>query len=167
MRYPAAYWIETLQMTAHVEGGAFAEIYRSGLQVPQDQLPATFHGSRPVSTAIYFLLQKEQFSAFHRIASDEIWHFYEGDPLEIIEIKEEGILVRHLLGRDPEKGESFVQIIPAGSWFASRVMEGGAYGLAGCTVAPGFDFNDFELAHAPDLLKRFPQHASYINTLCR
>lgn len=167
MSYPASYWIETLQMTAHMEGGAFAEIYRSDLQHQKSHLPERFKGPRASSTAIYFLLQKDQFSAFHRIESDELWHFYAGDPLEIIEIRPSGELITHILGNDPEKGASFVHVIPAGSWFASRVLAGGQYGLAGCTVSPGFDFDDFELAKEENLLRLYPQHEKLIRELCR
>lgn len=167
MPYTASYWIEKLGMESHVEGGAFVEIYRSPLIHKKENLPDTFNGDRTIATAIYFLLQKGQFSAFHRIASDEIWHFYAGDPIEIFEINNKGELIRHVLGDDPELGHDFVRVIPAGSWFASRVIEGGMYGLAGCTVSPGFDFEDFELADAKKLAGEFPQHTVLINSLCR
>ena len=167
MPYSASYWIEKLAMETHVEGGAYAEIYRSSLLQKKEYLPDAFNGDRSIATAIYFLLQKGQFSAFHRIASDEIWHFYAGDPIEIFEINTTGELITHLLGSDPEMGHAFVRIIPAGSWFASRVIEGGVYGLAGCTVSPGFDFEDFELADAKKLAGEFPQHSFLINSLCR
>src|ERR1700743_3581745 len=116
---PASYWIDKLQLTAHIEGGAFREIYRSELVLPKTALPLFFQGARAASTSIYFLLAKDQFSAFHRIASDELWHFYHGDPLEIYEIGHSGRMTRHLLGSDPDKGESFQTIVRAGSWFAS------------------------------------------------
>lgn len=167
MPYSAAYWIDKLGMESHVEGGAFAEIYRSPLLQKKEDLPPAFNGDRNYATAIYFLLQQGQFSAFHRIASDELWHFYAGDPIEIFEINSKGELIKHLLGSDPEMGQSFVRIIPAGSWFASRVVAEGTYGLAGCTVSPGFDFNDFVLADAMTLSLEFPAHKSLIERLCR
>lgn len=163
MRYTARYWIEHLGLSRHVEGGSFKEIYRS---------PLTTHIETPVddkvrniSTSIYFLLEKGQFSAFHRILSDEIWHFYAGDCLVIYEIDPAGKLTAHLLGSRPENGESFQCIIKAGNWFASRIAEGGKYALCGCTVAPGFDFRDFELADRLKLAGIYPQHTELIRQL--
>src|SRR5882757_5219423 len=102
MRPNAAYWIQQLQLTAHVEGGAFREVYRSELTIPQKALPVFFQGNRNIATSIYFLLAEGQFSAFHRIASDECWHFYFGDALLIYEIGHNGLMVTHRLGNDPE-----------------------------------------------------------------
>src|SRR5580693_4896098 len=107
MRPDASYWLEKLELTRHVEGGAFREVYRSGLILPQKSLPLLFQGDRSASTHIYFLLVQGQFSAFHRIAADELWHFYAGDPLLVYEIGHNGRLQIHRLGSDPEKGESF------------------------------------------------------------
>lgn len=167
MRPNAAYWIRQLQLTAHVEGGAFREVYRSELVISQTALPVFFQGNRNASTSIYFLLASGQFSAFHRIASDELWHFYFGDPLLIYEIGHSGNLTIHKLGPDIEKGESFQTVVRAGSWFASTPAEGGEYALVGCTVSPGFDFADFELADRADLMKQYPQYAALIETLTR
>lgn len=161
----ATYWINKLELTAHVEGGAFREVYRSAQEIPQSVLPSSFSGNRSFSTSIYFLLQAGQFSALHRIAADEIWHFYAGDPLSIYAIDENGALTEHLLGNDPEKGQSFQCCIKAGLWFGSRVATGGEYSLCGCTVAPGFDFSDFELADRGQLQEIFPQHAALIQSL--
>ena len=165
MRPSAQYWITHLQMTSHVEGGAFKETYRSTGHIAQEALPAEFNGNRPYGTAIYFLLQQGQFSALHRIAADEVWHFYEGDALEVVEITPAGVLHIHKLGRNPEAGETFQCVIPAGSWFGSRVAANGEYALVGCTVAPGFDFADFELAKRDYLLREFPQHQQLIKEL--
>lgn len=164
----AGYWITKLGLTQHIEGGSYCQTYRAGLVIPQSQLPATYHGDRHACTAIYFLLEKEQFSALHRIASDEVWHFYYGDTLVIYEIDITGKLTEHLLGNNPERsGENFQCVIKAGSWFGAKVKEGGDYSLVGCTVAPGFDFADFELAKREELAKRYPQYASVINMLTR
>jgi predicted cupin superfamily sugar epimerase len=163
----AAYWIERLQLIPHVEGGAYREVYRSDLTLPQSALPQAFRGDRSASTSIYFLLTGGQFSAFHRIASDEMWHFYAGDPLLIYEIAQTGKLSQHRLGCNPETGESFQVVVRAGSWFASEPAPGSEYGLAGCTVAPGFDFADFELADRVTLTQQFPQFASLIRKLTR
>lgn len=116
----ADYYIEKLDLTAHVEGGAFKETYRSPVIITKDALPLEFKGNRNASTAIYFLLKHGQFSAFHKIAADEMWHFYDGNTLCIYEITAEAELIKHTLGRDLEQGESLQIVIRAGSWFASR-----------------------------------------------
>jgi predicted cupin superfamily sugar epimerase len=167
MRPDASYWIKKLQLTQHVEGGAFRETYRAELTIPRTVLPLFFQGDRNASTTIYFLLASDQFSAFHRIAADEVWHFYFGDPLLVHEINHNGRLITHLLGTNPEKGESFQTVIKAGSWFASVPAPGSEYALVGCTVAPGFDFADFELADRTALTLQYPEHAELIEKLTR
>jgi len=167
MRPSADYWIKQLQLTRHIEGGSYNRTYCSDLLVPQQQLPPGFKGDRPIATSIYFLLEKDQFSAMHRIASDELWHFYYGDALIVYEINSSGHLTEHLLGNDPEKNESFQCVVKAGSWFGSKTKEGGDYSLVGCTVSPGFDFADFELAERAALLQQFPQHSKLIRLLTR
>lgn len=166
MLYDAAFWINHLNLSVHVEGGAFREIYRSSLVVNTDSLPITFNSPKNSSTSIYFLLKKEQFSAFHRIKSDEIWHHYTGGTLEIFEIDTNGEMIRHLLGKEVENGESFQCIIKAGNWFASRVAKG-EYVLSGCTVSPGFDFEDFELANKAELTSHYPEHEKLTQELTR
>ena len=156
-----------MQLTSHVEGGAFREVYRSELKISQKALPVFFQGDRNISTSIYFLLSDGQFSAFHRIASDELWHFYFGDALLIYEIGHSGVLTVHRLGSNIEKGESFQVLIRAGSWFASRPAEDSEYALVGCTVSPGFDFAEFELADRAMLVKQYPQHEALIESLTR
>lgn len=167
MRPSASYWIDKLELTAHVEGGAFREVYRSELTLPKTALPLFFQGARSASTSIYFLLSSGQFSAFHRIASDELWHFYYGDPLHVYEIGHNGRLHTHVLGSNPEKGESFQTVVRAGSWFASAPAPGSEYALVGCTVAPGFDFAEFELANRETLSMQFPDHAELIKQYTR
>ena len=163
----AAYWIEKLQLIKHEEGGYYKEIYRSSLTVNKSQLPESFHGDRNFSTSIYFLLEEKQFSAFHQIASDEQWHFYAGNCLMIYEIEPDGKLTEHKLGNNPENAESFQIAIKAGSWFGSRLANGEGYALVGCTVSPGFDFEDFELAERKTLINEFPQHDDVIRKLTR
>ncbi len=167
MRPNAAYWIEKLNLTQHVEGGAFREVYRSSLTLSRQSLPVFFQGDRNAATSIYFLLEKGEFSAFHRIASDECWHFYFGDPLLIYEIGHTGGLTVHRLGNDPEKGAAFHAMIRAGSWFASVPAEESEYALAGCTVSPGFDFAEFELADRETLAQQYPEHGELIRKLTR
>lgn len=163
MKTTAAYWRDTLQLTKHVEGGSFRETYRASAIME----PAGFAGPRNASTGIYFLLEDGDFSAFHRIASDEMWHFYDGITLHIYEITAEGLLKVHRLGRNYSQGEQLQLVIPAGSWFASCVEETGGFALVGCTVAPGFDFADFELAGRAELSELYPQHAGLIALLTR
>lgn len=166
-RSKATEWAGRLGMTPHPEGGWYKETYRSDGTIPQQSLDGDFDGPRNFSTGIYFLLTADVFSAFHRIRSDEMWHFYAGDGLVIHEIAPDGTYTSHRLGPDHSEGEVFQLVIPAGSWFASEVRAGGEYGLVGCTVAPGFDFRDFEMAKRDDLTSRFPQHSSVIGRLCR
>ena len=161
--YPATYWIDRLQLTTHVEGGSFCEYYRSSLLV--DSTPHS--GKRNSSTGIYFLLQQGQFSAFHRIASDELWHLYYGDPLLVYELEPTGELVIHQLGNRPDLEQQFHCVIKAGNWFASAPAAGSEYSLCGCTVSPGFDYADFRLAERQALLSQFPQHSSLILSLTR
>lgn len=165
--YNARYWIEQLKLESHIEGGAFKEVYRSSLSLPSSVLTQNHKGARAASTSIYFLLEYGDFSAFHRIASDELWHFYDGNTLSIYEITPGGNLIHHLLGKDTEAGAALQVLIPAGSWFASCVEEPGGYALCGCTVAPGFDFSDFELADKTQLSAQFPAHTAIIDRLTR
>jgi hypothetical protein len=165
--YTADYWIAQLDLQAHVEGGAFKEIYRSRAAFPRNVLTPAHKGDRNAMTHIYFLLKHKEFSALHRIASDEIWHHYDGGPLTIYEITTGGILRTHLLGKNIENGEQLVVVIEAGSWFGSRVEEGNGYTLCGCTVSPGFDFEDFELADGEILKSIYPEHARIIEELTR
>lgn len=159
------YWISRLQLATHIEGGAFREIYRSPVLAPLSALPSSFTGERSFCTSIYFLLQQHQFSAFHKIKSDEVWHFYYGDALIVYEIDRGGRMIEHRLGCDPDNNESFQCVISAGNWFAARLAPGGDYSLVGCTVSPGFDFADFELANRAALAATYPQHEDLIGQL--
>lgn len=161
----AQYYINHLNMVHHIEGGAFSEVYRSALILPQQVLTIDHNADRNAMTHIYFLLQAGEFSALHRIASDELWHYYDGDPLDVFEILPDGRLVTHRLGR--AEGCTLFCAIAAGSWFGSRVAQGAVYSLVGCTVAPGFDFADFELAEKEVLQQLFPQHSSLIQEMTR
>src|SRR5688572_26133315 len=151
-RPSAGFWKQHLNLTEHIEGGAFGEIYRSPLTWKKDHLPAIYNGDRNACTHIYFLLQQGQFSAFHRIHSDELWHFYYGDPLIIYENDKKRMLTQQLLGNNPQKKKSLFCMIKGGSWFGSTPIESAEYSLVGCTVSPGFDFNDFELADKNGML---------------
>ena len=165
---PASYWVQKYQLQPHPEGGFYAETYRSQGSIAQNALPAEFSGDRSYSTGIYFLLENKNFSAFHKIVSDEMWHFYAGGPLEVYVIYPETAKLEVIrLGSDPENGEVFQAVVPAGTWFGSCPLEGVSYSLVGCTVAPGFDFEDFELAERESLVNSFPQHKELILRLTR
>lgn len=159
--------IEQLALQPHPEGGYYKETYRSTEQVPAQALPDRFGGSRHFSTAIYFLLEEGNFSAFHRIRSDELWHFYAGEALLVHVLDTEGKLTTLRLGSNIDEGEQFQAVVPAGCWFAAEPAPGTSYALVGCTVSPGFDFADFELAGVRSLTAAFPQHAALIQRLCR
>jgi hypothetical protein len=161
----AAFWIKQLGLIRHPEGGWFVEAYRSVESVPGSALPDRFSGGRSFSTAIYFLLGQGDFSALHRIKSDELWHFYSGGRLNIEVISPEGLYEQKLLGSDPASGENLMAVVPAGSWFGAEAVDG--FALAGCTVAPGFDYTDFELARREELSRQFPQHDGLIRRMTR
>ncbi|MGB6104415.1 MAG: cupin domain-containing protein [Pusillimonas sp.] len=149
-------------LQAHPEGGYYTETYRSGENVLREGQAA----ARAASTAIYYLLNDGAYSAWHRIASDEMWHFYAGTPLLIHVIDSTGQRLTHMLGNPLAVDEaSFQAVVPAGCWFAAELADPSGYALAGCTVAPGFEFSEFELADAADLLRRYPAHAALIQRL--
>ena len=151
----------------HPEGGWYKETYRSNEYILATALPAGFDGNRVFSTAIYFLLEQNDFSAFHRIKSDECWHFYAGGPLLIYIIRQNGMLDIIKLGNDISKGEVFQYVVPANCWFASKPSVNSIFCFVGCTVSPGFDFADFELANGEVLSALYPMHKIVIGQLCR
>jgi hypothetical protein len=163
----AADWIKNLSLAPHPEGGNYRVTYASEIVIPHSALPAQFRGPRPVSTAIYFLLDAADFSAFHRIQSDELWHFYSGSALVIHVIDPSGGYSEIQLGKRVEAGEVFQAVVKAGSWFASRAKDPTTFALVGCTVAPGFNFEDFELAKRAELQHTYPQHSALIAQLTR
>ncbi len=160
-------WINRLKLEIHPEGGAYSRVYTSQFTLEKTSLPENFHGSRSACTHIYYLLQKNEFSAFHKIQSDELWHFYDGDTLVIFEINKDGSLTKHLLGKNIEVGEFPFCIIKASNWFASKLKTGGSFSLVGCTVSPGFDFAEFEMAERSDLISKYPQHKELISGLTK
>jgi predicted cupin superfamily sugar epimerase len=159
------YLVKHLELKPHPEGGYFREMYRSEESHLQEHLPHRFTGSRSHCTSIYYLLFGNNFSALHRIKSDEIWHHYEGGTLEIFSINDKGELTIHVLGKDFENNEKPQVVIKAGDWFGSRVKDKDTHALVGCTVAPGFDFEDFEMGDRENLLNSFPQHKKIIQEL--
>jgi len=142
--------IDKLQLKVHPEGGFYRETYRS-----TEYLTTNKGKVRNISTAIYYLLENEGKSLLHRIQSDELWFFHQGQPLEIIVIQDNQLVTIHL-GNDIDGGEVPQARIPANSWFASSIKNGTGYSLVSCTVAPGFDFSDFELANREELIQQYP-----------
>jgi len=158
------YWINHLKLLPHPEGGFFKETYRTSENIASPSLPDRFNGERSLSTAIYFLLRSQDKSLFHKIKSDELWHFHAGCSLTIYVLDQSGLTL-HKLGLDVEKGESPQVVIPAMCWFGATVNEPNHYTLASCTVAPGFHFSDFELANREALLHEFSDHEALIKLL--
>ncbi len=154
--------VQRLSLSPHPEGGFYRETWRSPLELRS--LP---HGEpRAASTAIYFLLPAGTFSALHRVASDEVWHHYDGDPLDLHEIDETGTHTVTVLGRDVARGERPQHVVAANRWQAA-VPRGERFALCGCTVAPGFDFADFEMPARDALTRLFPQHTQLVARLTR
>jgi uncharacterized protein len=151
--------LRTLELQPHPEGGFFRETFRSPTMLHFPDRPA-----RSASTAIYFLLDAESFSALHRVSSDEVWHHYDGAPVDLHLIAQDGEHVVLCLGKDLEAGQRPQHVVPAGVWQAA-VPRGDA--LCGCTVAPGFDFDDFEMPPREELVRLFPQHRDLLERLTR
>ena len=167
MEKTARYWVEKLQLEPHPEGGYFRQTYRSEFILAREALPVGFGGARAASTAIYFLLEGKNFSAFHRLKSDEVWHFYAGEPLRVHVIDRVGKYFSIRLGSDLEAGEVPQAVVPAGCWFASHVADWRGFAVVGCTVAPGFDFEDFEMGKRAELVARYPEQREVIEGLTR
>lgn len=151
--------VERLALKPHPEGGYYRETFRASGQI---ELP---RGRRAASTAIWFLLPAGAFSAWHRVASDEVWHHYQGDPVHLHQLDDRGAR-RVTLGPDLAAGERPQAVVPAGTWQAA-ICPRGEGALCGCTVAPGFDYADFELPERAHLLERFPAHAALIRRFTR
>jgi len=163
----AAFWIQELKLEPHPEGGYFRQTYKAEMVLAKSALPAGFGGDRAAATAIYFLLEGKNYSAFHRLRSDEMWHFYAGVPLVVHVIDPTGEYSSIVLGRDPDAGQVLQAVVRAGCWFASHVADGKGWSLVGCTVAPGFEFEDFEMAKQAELVERYPQYRALIERLTR
>jgi predicted cupin superfamily sugar epimerase len=163
----AKQWIEKLQLRRHPEGGYFRESYRSEEAIAAAGLPDRFGGDRAFSTAIYFLLEGQDFSALHRIKQDEVWHFYDGTSLTIHVIDPKGNYSTLLIGRNLQAGEVPQAVVAAGCWFGAIVSDARSYALVGCTVAPGFDFADLEMPSREELCRLYPQHRHVIEKLTR
>jgi predicted cupin superfamily sugar epimerase len=147
--------VDRYQLQPHPEGGHFRETYRA---------PRGANG-RSASTAIYFLLPKGARSKLHRLKSDEVWHFYLGGPLVVVEISPKGQITETRLGHNHARGEVLQHVVPAGHWFGAYPATGSAYSFVGCTVAPGFEFDEFELAQREELVESYPHADGIIRLL--
>ncbi len=163
----AKYYIEKLQLLPHPEGGYYREIYRAGEMILAEHLPGNFMGNRNISTAIYFLLHRNDFSAFHKLKSDEFWHFYDGSAIKISLFDEDGKFSEIFLGKNITEGEKFQIVIKKNCWFAAELVDKNSFALVGCTVSSGFDFQDFEIADCKELIKKFPFYEDKIKRLSK
>lgn len=148
--------VKKLDLKPHPEGGFYRETYRAGGKF----------GDHNHSTAIYFLVTPGNFSALHKLKFDEVWHFYSGGPITIVELTPNGAK-KTVIGTNIEKGEVPQYVVPSGTWFGSYLNEGGKYALVGCTISPGFEFKDFEIGKRAELLKSFPNAKDEIIRLTR
>jgi predicted cupin superfamily sugar epimerase len=157
----AEYWKTHLGLMPHPEGGYYKEIYRS----EQETVRVLSLEIKSVITSIYYLLEGSDFSGFHRLSSDEIWYFHQGSSLQFYIISAEGKCRIERLGGDGSS--AFAVVVPGGSWFAAEIPYGRGYALVSCAVAPGFEFEDFELGRGESLTGLFPEHSVLFDRLCR
>lgn len=157
--------IEKFELEKHPEGGYFREVYRSKGTILKNYLPKEFDGDRNYATSIYFLLTPNDFSAFHKINQDEIWHFYTGATLKLHMISPEGFYSSVLIGTNFEENEIPQFVVPAQYYFAAEVLKKDAFAFVGCVVSPGFDFRDFNLPSCKELTAEYPQHKKIIERL--
>lgn len=159
--------IEKLNLLPHPEGGYFSETYRSKEIIKKANLPARYNGDRNLCTSIYFLLDDNNFSAFHRLKTDEVWYFHYGNSLLLNTIDEHGNLSQIILGPDFQSGQKFRHTVPAGHWMSASVLNEQGFSLVGCSMSPGFDYDDFELADRKKLIELFPWHKVIIEKYTR
>jgi predicted cupin superfamily sugar epimerase len=158
-------WIEMLHLKPHPEGGYYRRSFSSAGSLSRACLGGDYGGDRPFATAIYYLLKGDEFAALHRLKSEELWHFYTGSALTLHVIDDERHYLQLRLGEHLEAGESFQAMIRANWWFGATVDDPLSYTLVGCTVSPGFNFADFELAERESLISCYPEHADLIARL--
>lgn len=157
--------ITQLKMEEHPEGGWYCRTYESSLMLPPSQHSGS-SGMRACSTSIYFLISDSNFSALHRLRSDEMWYHHSGSALAIEILDDNGNHQQKLVG-SVERGYEPQALAPAGTWFGSHLLEDKGWALVGCSVSPGFDFLDFELGSREKLIRDYPGHAELINRLTR
>jgi predicted cupin superfamily sugar epimerase len=150
------------------EGGWFRETWRAEESIPLEALPAgRYNGSRATGTAIYYLLEPGNFSEMHQLASDEVFHFYLGDAVEMLQLWPDGTGKRVTLGQDLAQGQRLQTVVPQGVWQGTRLIPGGTVALLGCTVSPGFDYADYASGAREALTRRWPEWAEMIGRLTR
>lgn len=153
----------------HGEGGHYRETWRADETIPAEALPARYASPRAFGTAILYLLtgEPDSFSAMHRLPTDEVYHFYLGDPVELLELHPEGRGEIVVLGSDVAAGQRVQHGVEQGVWQGSRVLPGGSWALLGTTMAPGFEFADYEPGERAALAAAWPDHAGQIRALTR
>ncbi len=155
-------YINELNLLPHIEGGYYREVYRSDDIIKNSALPDRYTENRTFGTSIYFLLKNNDISKFHRLQSDEIWHFYDGCPIQIVMISPKGKLIEQTLGLDIINGQIPQLLIPKHHWFGAYLSDVSGFGFVGCTVVPGFEFQDFVLAKRERILSEFPDFKEII-----
>jgi predicted cupin superfamily sugar epimerase len=159
---------ELLRLGPHpIEGGYFAETYSSELKIAKSVLGAAYSGERLIGTAIFYLLTPDTFSAMHKLPGDELFHFYLGDPVEMLQLKPDETVDVIVLGQDIAAGMRLQHNVPGGVWQGSRLVAGGAYALLGTTMSPGFDYADYVAGDRSALIAAYPQQAERITSLTR
>jgi predicted cupin superfamily sugar epimerase len=157
-----------LKLEPHpIEGGYFVQTYRAAHEIPEDALPSGYSSARSIGTAIYYLLTADTFSAMHRLPGDEIFHFYLGDPVEMLQLEPNGNGELVILGQDIARGMRPQHVVPGGVWQGSRLISGGEYALLGTTMSPGFEFADYETGTRDQLTSLYPQYSARIVPLTR
>jgi uncharacterized protein len=159
--------IKQLGLLVHPEGGWYRETYRSAEQIASEALPKRFGGPRTFCTSIYFLLQQGDISVLHRIKSDELWYFHSGVALTVHLFTPLGAHREVRIGPDLAHGDCFQTMVPAGCWFGAEVTGAGDFSLVSCTVAPGFDFADFEMGQRDNLVRAYPDYVELIRRLTK
>jgi predicted cupin superfamily sugar epimerase len=159
--------IQYLELKPHPEGGFYRETYRCDEEIPLNALAERYSDARSISTAIYYLLTPDMFSTMHLVQTDEIYHFYAGAPLQVLLLLPDGTSRVVIVGPNPLDGHHPQLVIPRGWWQGSRVLAPGEYTLIGATVAPGFDFADFEIGTRAELTAKYPEAADMISALTR
>jgi hypothetical protein len=159
---------EILHLEPHpIEGGYFAETYRSEMKVIQEALGAGYSGERLIGTAIFYLLTPDTFSAMHKLPGDELFHFYLGDPVEMLQLRPDGEGEVVVLGQDIAAGMRLQHNVPGGWWQGSRLAAGGRFALLGTTMSPGFDYADYVTGKRAALMGQYPAQGERIVSLTR
>jgi predicted cupin superfamily sugar epimerase len=162
--------IKALGLEPHpIEGGFFRETYRSDGSIPCSALPAAYRSAsvRSLGTAIYYLLTSATFSELHRLPTEEVFHLYLGGPVRMLQLFTDGKARQIVIGSDILAGHEPQVIVPPGVWQGSRLEPGVPFALLGATMAPGFDYADYEQGRRAELIGRYPEHAEMIRGLTR